>query len=126
MSNELVQYFLVNKDIKMGKGKIAAQVAHAATIYAVGVLIGFPGRIPDDDDVYAERLLDFYDWYYSIQKKIILKAPQSLLEYLESRGYLAIRDKGYTQVPENALTVVTLGVTTREAVSEIVEDLPLL
>ncbi|MGM0864953.1 MAG: peptidyl-tRNA hydrolase [Bacillota bacterium] len=31
---DLVQYFIVNKELNMTKGKTAAQVAHAATQYA--------------------------------------------------------------------------------------------
>ena len=35
-NNELIMYFIINKDLNMSPGKIAAQVAHAAveeTIY---------------------------------------------------------------------------------------------
>ena len=121
MENELVQYFLVNKDISMGKGKVAAQVAHAATIYTYNILKNCNSSIN-----YKRAREDFEQWYHSIQKKIILKAPLQLLEELEAKGYFSIRDKGYTQIPANSLTVVTLGVTTREAVNEIVNDLTLL
>ncbi|MWV44797.1 hypothetical protein GRF59_14345 [Paenibacillus sp. HJL G12] len=31
MKNEIVQYFVVNKELNMSPGKIAAQVAHVAT-----------------------------------------------------------------------------------------------
>jgi peptidyl-tRNA hydrolase len=109
-NDELVQYFLVNKDLDMRKGKIAAQVAHAATVYTV---------------LYHDKDL-FKRWYNDIQKKIILKADQKLLETLEADGYIAIRDKGYTQIPEDSLTVVTLGVATRGEVFSIVDGLSLL
>lgn len=114
MDNELVQYFFVNKDLDMKKGKIAGQVAHAATIYTYRTLSAVV------DSASKQR---FQQWYTSVQKKIILKAPQSILERLEALGYVAIRDKGYTQIPENSLTVVTLGVLPRDTALVIAPEL---
>lgn len=121
--NELVQYFLVNKDLGMKKGKIAAQVAHAATIYTRRML----ENCNTSRTFLAERER-FEQWYYSVQKKIIVKAPQEMMERYEksSIGYISIRDKGYTQIPENSLTVITLGVQHRGCVNEEVRNLPLL
>ena len=121
MDNELVMYLLVNQDIGMGKGKVAAQCCHAATIYTYRTLTNTHTNI-----ICQQQTEDFHKWYSYIQKKIVLKASQELLEKLEVNGYISIRDKGYTQIPENSLTVVTLGITTRESVSEIVKDLKLL
>lgn len=115
--DQLIQYFLVNADLKMGKGKTAAQVAHAATIYTYRVL-----KSPFWN---KERKL-FEEWYNSIQRKIILKAPETLLLDLEFTGHIAIRDKGFTQIVPDSLTVVTLGVQRRKDVDFITKNLKLL
>ena len=120
--NELIQYFLINKEIQMGKGKVAAQVAHAATMYTYTVLNNRKSQYGEEHP----DLAGFLEWYSGIQKKIILKAPQEMLERLEAKGYITVRDCGYTQIPENTLTVVTLGVVSRDSVSNITTGLSLL
>lgn len=112
MNSELVQYILVNQDLTMSTGKIAAQVGHSCTVLTQRILT-------------SDYRENFYEWYKQ-QKKIVLKAPQTLLEELEKRGYIAIRDKGYTEIEPNSLTVVTLGITTRDEAAPIVGQLPLL
>jgi peptidyl-tRNA hydrolase len=113
--DEIVQYFLVNSDLKMGKGKVAAQVAHAACICAF--------------NWFSDAT--FHEWFYTIQKKIILKASEDyMVEMAKLRmsdpKVLAIFDKGYTQIPENSLTVITFGVRPRKEVLQYVEGLGLL
>jgi peptidyl-tRNA hydrolase len=55
-----------------------------------------------------------------------LKAPQQLLEELEQKGYISIRDKGFTELPPSTLTCCTLGIMTKEEAADIVENLKLL
>ena len=90
-------YILVNQDIKMGKGKLAGQVGHAVASFMYDFTLKHG----------AEELADYME---NDQKKIILKCPQDILEDLEKEGYLAIRDKGYTQLEPDALTCVNLGI----------------
>lgn len=92
-------YILVNEDIKINKGKLAGQVGHAVAVYFYYNYNG--GEKPNS-------LIEQYMNQY--QKKIILYYPQSKLEELEERGYIAIRDKGWTDLEPNTLTCVNLGI----------------
>jgi PTH2 family peptidyl-tRNA hydrolase len=89
-------YILVNQDIKIGKGKLAGQVGHAVASFMYNFAL----------DYGVEELADYME---NDQKKIILKCPQEKLEELEEGGYLAIRDKGYTQLEPDTLTCVNFG-----------------
>ena len=48
-----------------------------------------------------------------------------LLEKLEN-DYYSLRDKGYTEIKQNSLTAVSLGIMTREQAEPIVKRLQLL
>jgi len=112
---DLKMYILVNQDIKMGKGKLAGQVGHAVAsfLYDYALMNG------------AEELTDYME---NDQKKIILKCPQEKLEELEEGGYLAIRDKGYTQLEPDTLTCVNFGMYswTEDDKPDWIKDLKLL
>ena len=96
MNDEIVQYYIVNKDLKMSAGKMSAQVAHVATMIAV-----YYAMLEDDNT-------DFWLWYnIDNQKKIILEAKQKDLEKL-SEKFFFVRDMGLTEIPEHSLTVVGL------------------
>lgn len=63
-----------------------------------------------------------------VQKKIILKCPQSKLEELEKeQKYIVIRDKGLTQLEPNTLTCICIGIFDRDTdeVPEWVKELKL-
>ena len=91
---DLRMYILVNKDIEISKGKLAGQVGHACNCYTY--------------HNYGSELLDEY--MKGSIKKIILHAPQKLLEELEDKGYLAIRDNGLTEQKPKTLTCVNYGI----------------
>ncbi|MDL4840712.1 aminoacyl-tRNA hydrolase [Aquibacillus rhizosphaerae] len=90
--NEIVQYFVVNNDLEMSAGKVAAQVAHAAT-QAVFVY---------------HKEADFKTWLETGQTKIILKAEQRKLEELKEIGFVSIQDAGKTEIEAGSLTVICL------------------
>jgi peptidyl-tRNA hydrolase len=98
--DELVQYFVVNKELEMSAGKMAAQVAHVATL-SVTDIMNPTGRF----NIYQYC---FYQWMSNGQKKIILKGKQKDLEKLISEGFYFIRDNGLTEIPTGSLTVVGL------------------
>lgn len=110
MSEELVQYFVVNKDLikkyNMSAGKIAAQVGHVATICTYTCVL--------------RQEKDFFDWYNQSQTKIILKAKQKELEKLIDEGFYYVKDNGRTEIPSGSLTVVGLPPMTREKAKKYV------
>ena len=78
--------YIVNKDLKMSKGKIAAQVSHVAM-----------------------KMGNHYD---KIGRAIVLKAPEEdmcrLIDILRKEKHLMfkINDAGLTEVPPGSLTCV--------------------
>ena len=110
---------IVNMELKMGKGKIAAQVGHAAVSSTLKCGKKEPG------------LLD--SWLASGQKKICVKGLDAnhllvLEKSANSKGILStkIHDAGHTQIPSGSLTVLALGPDTESALSSITGDLKLL
>ena len=114
---ELVQYIIINKDLNMSPGKIAAQVGHVCTLCAMHIL--------EYKEWEWEKYQIFKEWFNKDQKKIILEAHQKVLEKLENQFY-SIRDNGLTEIPSNSLTAVSLGVMTRKEAEPYVKRLQLL
>lgn len=111
--------FVVNHELKMGKGKIAAQVAHAA----VKATLACGERDP--------ALLDA--WLKTGQKKICVKGDSAQhLEQLsidaKKNGLLAnkIHDAGHTQIPAGSFTVLAIGPCRDEDIETVTGDLKLL
>ncbi|XP_033748893.1 peptidyl-tRNA hydrolase 2, mitochondrial-like [Pecten maximus] len=110
---------VVRTDLKMGKGKIAAQVAHAA-VHAYNSC--------------AKRQPDMLkEWKYSGQPKIVVKidSEASLLAVASkarSVGLNAsvIRDAGRTQIPGGSVTVCGVGPGPNDLVSSVTGHLKLL
>jgi peptidyl-tRNA hydrolase, PTH2 family len=94
---DIVQYYVVNEDLPMSPGKIAAQAAHAAVTMTLHYLLG---------DTKHHAL--FQAWLNAGQKKIVLKANEQQLTKLTEAGFLAIRDAGHTEIPAGSMTVVVL------------------
>lgn len=101
MDNEIIQYFVINSDLQMEPGKVAAQVAHAATISTVNMVSASNCQFPDYFDYFVE-------WYQSGMSKIVLKGTETELFKLKENGFYSIRDRGYMEIPDGALTVVSL------------------
>ncbi|MGM0854233.1 MAG: aminoacyl-tRNA hydrolase [Bacillota bacterium] len=115
---DLVQYFIVNKELNMSKGKTAAQVAHAATLSTLSLMA--------TDSAFQHRQTDFIEWVQSGMKKIVLKGKAGELEKLEKEGYFSIHDSGLTEIKEGSLTVVALPPMEKFEAKEIVGHLTLL
>lgn len=93
MEDEIIQYYVVNKEIQMSKGKTSAQVAHIATQIAVN----------------ENGTVAFDEWFSNgSQKKIILQGKEKDLLRLIDQGAYFIRDNGLTEIPPDTLTVVGL------------------
>ena len=115
----LKMVFVINHELKMGKGKIAAQVGHAAvkaTLKSVEV---------------RPELLDA--WLSTGQKKICVKADDAHhIEQIEQEAKQhnvlssKIHDAGHTQIPAGSLTVLALGPDENEKLDALTGELKLL
>ncbi|MBD43006.1 MAG: aminoacyl-tRNA hydrolase [Euryarchaeota archaeon] len=92
---------VINHDLKMGKGKIAAQSGHASVSATLKMGASKP------------NLLDA--WLTSGQKKVCVKANQDELLKLEKDAVklgiqtVRVNDAGKTQIPSGSLTVIAFG-----------------
>ena len=113
---DLKMVFLVRDDLKMGAGKIAAQVAHAA--------VGLFDDITSGDDDYHQQALDFWNEFGA--KKVVLRG-ENLNTLSEAASackkakipYIMISDAGHTQVPAGSVTVLGIGPDTSEKINTI-------
>jgi peptidyl-tRNA hydrolase, PTH2 family len=117
-NKDLVQYFIVNRDLSMSKGKTAAQVAHAATLSTLTMM--------SKDSPFQDRQEEFIDWVQTGMKKVVLKGKTAELEKLEKKGYFSIHDSGLTEIKEGSLTVTALPPMEKDEAKEIVGHLSLL
>ncbi len=117
---EFKQVIVVRTDIKMSKGKLAAQAAHAAVEAVL--------------DALERGLSDWVTtWRRQGAKKVVLKASseQELIELYEKarRENLPsalIRDAGRTELPPNTLTCIAIGPAPSRLVDRITGHLKLL
>lgn len=111
------QAIIIRSDLKMGKGKLAAQAAHAS-------LQGYRLALAK-----GKRLVE--RWDAEGQKKIVLKvASESELLALKERARglpcALIRDAGFTQLEPGTVTCIAIGPAEDEKIDAITKDLGLL
>nr|XP_020642596.1 peptidyl-tRNA hydrolase 2, mitochondrial isoform X1 [Pogona vitticeps] len=111
-SGEFKMVIVVRNDLKMGKGKVAAQCSHAA----VSAYKQTQRRNPE--------LLK--QWEYCGQPKVVLKAPdeETLLQLLSEAKELGltvslIQDAGRTQIAPGSRTVLGIGPGLAELVDKV-------
>ena len=110
------QVMIVRKDLKMGKGKLAAQCCHGA--------IGAYKKSPADkirkweNEAYAKVVL-------KVQTKEELLELKKLADEKGICNYLVI-DAGRTQIPTSSITVLALGPDEDEIIDEVTGDLKLM
>lgn len=116
---EFKQVIVVRRDIKMGTGKIAAQVAHAAVMGAENV---------------KARKREWFDlWFREGQAKVIVKA-KTIEELMEIRKratdmclpVVQVQDSGLTQIPSGTITCVGIGPAPSALIGKITGELKLL
>jgi len=110
----LKQVIVVRKDLKIGKGKLAVEVAHAAVSGA-------------DISPWSN------DWKKEGQKKIVvcvknLNEMISIYKKAKKAKLPAgiIEDAGLTQVKKGTKTALFIGPAPEEKIDKITKDLPLL
>lgn len=116
---EFKQVIVVRKEIRMGTGKLAAQVAHGAVSGAEQVRISNPSW--------------FMKWFSSGQAKVIVKVQQldHLLEIKRKAQILGlpvvqVQDSGLTQIPTGTITCLGIGPAPSIMIDRITHDLKLL
>jgi len=113
-------YFVVRTDLKMGAGKVASQVAHAAIMLYKRAVKESPQLVRS--------------WELRGQPKIVLKAPggHDELVRLEAEASAAgvvtavVRDAGHTQVDAGTATVLGIGPVSAEEANKVTGNLKLL
>lgn len=113
------QAILVRTDLKMGKGKIASQVAHASLASFLKVKKAFP-EISES-------------WLNEGMKKVVLKVSSEneifiYAEKAKNEGVIfeIVRDAGHTQIPPSSITCLAIGPDKDEKIDKIVGNLKLL
>ncbi len=113
------QVIAVRTDLQMGKGKLAAQVGHAAVSAAEKARAICPKW--------------WTEWLEEGQCKVVVKVSNldmllSLREQASQRRlpFSLIRDRGITQVPPNTVTCLGIGPAPSEDVDRITSGLALL
>ncbi|XP_041657523.1 peptidyl-tRNA hydrolase 2, mitochondrial [Cheilinus undulatus] len=115
---EFKMILVVRNDLKMGKGKVAAQCSHAA----VSAYKQVQRRNPD--------LLK--QWEYCGQPKVVVKAPNEdtlidLLGHAKEVGLPVslIQDAGRTQIAPGSRTVLGIGPGPADLIDKVTGDLKL-
>ena len=110
---------LVRNDVKMGKGKIAAQVAHAAVDCALQA---------EKKDRKA-----FDAWYNSGQAKVVLKVDslEELKRYMAEARSVGLRtsmitDAGRTQIEPGTITCMGIGPAPVSELDKVTGELKML
>lgn len=119
MVEEIKMVIAVRKDLDLGKGKIAVQVAHAAVTLAM-------------HSSKNDRRM-FRKWTDQGQKKVVIRISdmQELMDLkmkLEGRGFYVcqISDAGYTQVPPGTVTCIGAGPVPAGEIDPVTSEYPLL
>ena len=110
------QVMVVRTDLKMGKGKIAAQCCH-------GSIGAYKRTSPEkikkwENEAYAKVVL-------KVQNKEDLIALKKLADEKGISSYLVV-DAGRTQIPTSSVTVLGIGPDEDEIIDEVTGDLKLL
>ncbi len=114
--SEYKQVIVVREDLKLSRGKLAVQVAHAS-------IIGY-----EQSDLSTRE-----KWKIEGQKKIVLKVKnlQELMDVFNKAkkeglptGY--VKDAGLTEIPPGTITAVVIGPEKSDRIDKITGSLPLL
>lgn len=115
----LKQAIVVRTDLKMSKGKLATQVAHASVIAAF--------------ESYCRHREWFEEWWKTGQKKVVLRVntEEALVELYEKALKYGLPtslvvDAGLTELPPGTKTAVAIGPAPDDKVDAITGHLKLL
>ncbi|MCL5675119.1 MAG: peptidyl-tRNA hydrolase Pth2 [Candidatus Marsarchaeota archaeon] len=116
---ELKQVIVIRSDIEMGKGKMAAQAAHAALMSYL------------ESQKIDKKISD--KWIETGEKKIVLKGEnlemlKKLYEAFKYKGVpcALVSDAGLTELPPGTITALGIGPWSSEEIDKFTKTLKLL
>ena len=116
---EYKQVIVFRSDLKLSKGKIAAQAGHAAVSAA--------------EEAHKRHRVWWEAWLFEGQRKIAVKvkSEKQLLELERQAKELAlpnalIVDRGLTEIPPDTVTCLGIGPAPAELIDRLTGKLPLL
>ncbi len=116
---EYKQVLVFRQDLKMSKGKVAAQAGHAAVSSA--------------QDAFQHHKNWWEEWLYEGQRKIAVKVPsEKELGELEQAAdelglpHSLIVDRGLTEIPAGTVTCLGIGPAPATKIDRLTGKLPLL
>ena len=113
------QVIIVRRDLDVGTGKLAAQVAHAAVMGA--------------EKVRTSRREWFNSWLAAGQAKVVVKV-KSIEELMDVRmraeelnlPVVQVQDSGLTQIPPGTITCIGIGPAPSTLIDKVTQELRLL
>lgn len=100
-SDTPVMYIFVNKDLEMGKGKVASQVGHVVQLITEEIIrSGYEKNPP------PAHYFTYMKWKRHCAKIVLKGTTDQLMELSKHAEARAIIDDGQTQVAPGSLTAV--------------------
>ena len=126
------QVILVRADLKMPKGKAAAQIAHASTQNFISYFQKSSTKDSLDMNANFSKDSKVYDWITNNFTKITLKvdSEEHLFEIVEKAKKIGInttviKDIGKTVFNEPTITCACLGIDNKDTINKVTGDLKL-
>jgi PTH2 family peptidyl-tRNA hydrolase len=108
----LTMILVTRKDLKLSRGKLAAQCGHAAVECALKAKRECPKKLEN--------------WRQNGARKIVVEAPsldslKRLFGEAQAAGIVSymVRDAGHTEIPSGTVTVVGLGPGSRREIDQL-------
>ena len=128
--DEVVMYIIVNSDLGMSKGKIAAQVGHVVMhLVREGEELYNNRKISDITTPLGFKIQDYIIWWSGSYTKVVLKADSKTLFHIMKKYVSDVqyqRDEGRTQIEPGSLTVVGFFPMRRKDTPDEIKKLKLL
>jgi PTH2 family peptidyl-tRNA hydrolase len=107
---DTVMYIMINKDLSMGKGKIASQVAHGVhqVVHTIiEIYISESESMKTNGSSAKEDYDNYALWCVTGAKTVVLNVPYNeMVKYIDNYKCKYIRDAGRTQVEPGSLTCI--------------------